>query len=470
MTGRKAPFILSLLLCFFLILFFGLRHIHYYYYSLTEKPKEIDTDVAPIIPGNNRKTDRAQLYFSHDSGTYSESELTVSISAPQGYTIAYTVDGTVPFKDDDTGLSEVEIIVGRTEQGYLCAHRDLMLIPELKQTGFFENSSLPSGTVLTASLIDDEGNLSKPVTKVYYLGIDFEELYPDCMIVSVITDPNNLLDYETGFLASGAVYDKWKETSEAKEIIKEQKWWEIETNSTQRGRKWERPVLFQLYDSGNRPAIECNAGLRVRGGISRVTVQKAFNLYFRGSYGNSRLEYELFPGTFSYKSITLKTGGNTLDGLKYKDLLLHDLVKDRNFMTLNARPAVLFINGEYWGPYLLQEKISAYQLGNRFGVEADQIVVIKDAAVEVGEESDIEMYEELMSYSERDLADPDTYREFCSKMDINSMADYFAARIYIGDADWKQVKNDVLWRTKDASCNKGRWQYILYDTDYSSGT
>ncbi len=54
-------------------------------------------------------------------------------------------------------------------------------------------------------------------------------------------------------------------------------------------------------------------------------------------------------------------------------------------------------------------------------------------------------------------------------MDIGSMADYCAARIYFGDYDWYPDKNDLLWRTRDRSFNEGRWQYVLYDTDYSSG-
>ena len=54
-------------------------------------------------------------------------------------------------------------------------------------------------------------------------------------------------------------------------------------------------------------------------------------------------------------------------------------------------------------------------------------------------------------------------------VDIRSMADYFALRIYIGDCDWKRVSNHILWRTKDTSYNGGRWQFIVYDTDNSSG-
>ena len=421
------------------------------------------------VPYLTAGRDDSCISFSHESGAYSELTLEVVLTSPEEYTIAYTTDGSFPVKDNDSGRSRVAVTLERGETRYLTAHRDLMLMPEYEQEGFYEDSSLPSGTVLTVALVDSEGRMSKPVSKVYFLGEDFEKKYPDCIVISLVADPDGLLDYETGILATGAVYDEWKLTDEAETSIDADRLYKAESNSTQHGRAWERPVLFQLYDSGNRPALECGAGIRVRGGISRRTVQKSFNIYFRKAYGNSTLEYELFPGTFSHKSITLKIGGNTMDRLKYKEIVLYELLDNRNYPKLHMRPAVLFLNGEYWGPYLLQEKISSYQLANRFGVDADQIVVIKDAAVEVGKESDIELYEELMSYAKRDLTDHDTYREFCSVMDVNSMADCFAAHIYIGVDDWWPTANNMLWRTRDNSFNRGRWQYILYDTDFSSG-
>ena len=52
------------------------------------------------------------------------------------------------------------------------------------------------------------------------------------------------------------------------------------------------------------------------------------------------------------------------------------------------------------------------------------------------------------------------------------MADYFAAEIYIGNADWKQDVNTELWRSLSVDPSNpyedGRWRFILYDTEYSS--
>lgn len=455
--------IVCILLCFFLSLFAG---------PLCGSVQTANTESGeyPVfVSWDEEDGNFAFLRFSHDSGTYEEDHLTVLLSTSPEFTIAYTTDGTMPSPENDSGLSSLEVTVEGGNSGYLIAHRDLMLCPEFNQTGFFDSPLLPSGTVLTAALLDKDGRMSEPISKVYYPGVSFSKRYPNCLVLSVVTDPANLLDYETGILVTGSVYDEWKQTDEGRETILAQSWWVAETNSTQRGRAWEKPVLLQLYDGESSPAVELAAGIRVRGGVSRRMGQKSFNLYFRSAYGPDLLEYELFPETSSYTSVSLRSGGNETEGMKYKDAFLQSLVSDRDFTVLNSRPSVLFLNGEYWGPYCLQEKLSGRMLQDRYGVDKDQVVVIKDTEVEVGEDADLLLYEDLMSYSAKDLSDPDTYLQFCGVMDVHSMADYFAVRIYIGDKDWQPDRNDVLWRTRDRSFHDGRWQYILYDTEFSAG-
>ncbi len=458
--------------CFALCLLLFLTAVCLPGFGLTAAAKAEGVSV-PVVWGAENDTG-SLISFSHDSGTYPDRTLTVTLSTSPEYTIACTTDGTMPSADDDSGSSVLEVPVTGGHPGYLAAHRAQMVCTDFSRTGLLEDLRLPLGTVLTAALLDREGNLSDPVSKVYFPGLDFEELFPGCLVFSVTTDPENLLDYETGILVPGAVYDEWRQTDEGKHIIRMHIWWQAETNSTQRGRDWERPVRLHMYDSGRTPAVDCTAGIRVRGGVTRRMNQKSFNLYFRESYGAGSFEYELFPGISSYKSFSLKSGGNATESLKYKDVLLQSLVKGRDYTVLDARPAVLFLNGEYWGPYNLTEKISGQTFHNRYGVDKDQLVVIKGSdyagiEVEEGVDEDIALYQDLMSFADRDLTDPDIYREFCSVMDISSMADYFATRIYIGDGDWTPTNNDVLWRSRDTSWNGGRWQYILYDTEYSSG-
>lgn len=105
---------------------------------------------------------------------------------------------------------------------------------------------------------------------------------------------------------------------------------------------------------------------------------------------------------------------------------------------------------------------------DHYGADPDS-VIIKDGELEEGEEDDLLLYDVLLSFIDEDLSVNENYERFSRVMDVQSMAEYCAAQIYIGNSDWAMGKNEGLWLSRDDSFNQGRWQYILYDTEYSSG-
>ena len=411
------------------------------------------------------------ILYSHASGVYDKPELKVHMKAPEGYTIAFTTNGTKPSGKDASGKSELDVTLNRGMSGYLVNHKESMLCTELTKFVLRKDESLPAGVVLNTALVDSKGAVSDTVqTNVYFLNVDFAKKFPGCPVISITTDPRNLLDYKTGILASGDVYDAWKKTETGKQVIAKKTWWKAEANFTRKGRKWEKPCQIQIFKGGSvKPDLEMNAGLRVRGGMSRWYSQKSFTVYFREEYGDKLLPFPLFAKNREYKTFSLRNGGNDTDFLKFKDTFIQDLGKGGRFTVFDSRLAVLFLNGEYWGPYSLNELISDKTMHTLFGVDENNVVVIKEAKVEVGKKEDIKLYEELQAFADKDLTNPETYRKFCDVVDVRSMADYFAMRIYIGDGDWYAIHNHVLWRSRDASYNDGRWQYIVHDTEYSAG-
>ena len=415
--------------------------------SDTEKPKE------PPRPA-----------FSHDAGIYDEDSISVLIQAPEGYTVAYTTNGCTPTLSDNSGQAEVTVTLSNREGGgYIAQHMDQIVVPD-DPHGMREDAALPQGRILCAALVSPSGEIVSAERRVFFLGEGFLERFPSCLIISIAADPEDLLDYHTGIMATGAIYDRWEKTTVGRLIKQALDYQFYEGNFTQKGKDWERPCQFQIYDNGNRPAVETNAGIRLKGGISRHYAQKSFNVYFKEDYGSPRLEYELFEGAEKYKSISLSAGGNNTIKLKFKDSFLKEMAAERGFTVLSYRMAVLFLNGEYWGPYMVTEKLSDQFFQDRFGTKKNQAVAIKDGEVDVGEVEDIRLYEELAAFARKDLKDPEIYSQFCETVDVQSFAEYCAFRIYIGDADWYWEKNDVLWRSRD-----GKWQFIPYDMEFSSG-
>ena len=412
----------------------------------------------------------AEVSFSLPSGMYDEETLTVELTAPEGYEICYTTDGTVPTIDDCTGERTAEVTLDNKAPGYLISRRNEMLYPEFPEQTILENEALPSGRIIWAALADENGNISGITANVYFPGSGLYGRYPDTLIISMIADPEDLLNYDTGIMASGRVYDEWRKTPEAAKVFETGEWWYAQTNSTQHGKDWERPCTIQIYDGEKLPAVSEAAGIRMTGGISRRLSQRSFNVYMREEYGSSRLGYELFDGTGDLKGFRIRSGGNNAEHLKFKDAYLMELCEDRAVDMAKTTKAVLFINGEYWGPYLISERITSQMLSSRYGIDEEQVVIIKEGEVEEGTDEDIRLYDELMAFADRDMSDPEVYGEFCELVDVQSFADYCAIQIYIGNKDWSLNKNDILWRTRDDSCDGGKWHFMLYDIEGSAGT
>lgn len=308
--------------------------------------------------------------------------------------------------------------------------------------------------VIRAIAVDSEGNASAPVTATYFLGIqDTASYYSNLKVFSLATDSANLNDSQTG----------------------------IYKNPNQTGREWERPVSVQIFEGGKEVFAQ-NAGIRIHGGYTRSFAQKSFNLYARDEYGASKFDFDLFSGALrseetgkkikKFDSFILRNAGNDCDYARFRDKLNQNLVSDRNFLQQAMEPAVVFLNGEYFGHYEITEKLSTDYINDHTGVKKSDICIIKNQELEDGDEETYREYQELGNWiKQTDFSVSSNYQQLCSKIDIDCFIDYMSAQIFFGNKDWGK-NNVALWKTvKPDETNPyadGKWRFILFDTEYSA--
>ena len=410
------------------------------------------------------------VYFSDEAGAYSESPKVIKLSAPKGHSIYYTKDGSIPTTESQ--LYSKPIIL--TEEGNRWVNKAAVEKMAIKFNGHLINpisvtSELPDANIIRAIAVAPDGTQSKVVTKTYFIGADLRNEYHNVMAISIATDPENLLDYKKGILATGKIFDEWSNTAEAASVLANNELWKVNANYTQKGKDWERPISIEFFDNSNSLSHQQDAGLRLKGRASRMFGQKSFNIYFRESYGEKGLSYPVFPD-FPVKAFSLRNGGNDTKYLKFKDSWIQSRLRDKAFSTQLGRIAVVFINGEYWGHYSLEERYDDRYVENHYGVKDP--LIIKEGEVEEGKDSDIQLYKNLLLFADKDLSDESEWQAFKQVMDVRSMADYYAAEIYICNKDWMQDVNTELWRSLSVDPSNpyadGRWRFILYDTEFSS--
>lgn len=318
------------------------------------------------------------------------------------------------------------------------------------------DDQVAKSTVIRAVAVDADGNCSPVVTKTYFVGTNQTTRYSGVPVFSLATDPKNLTDDETGIFVTGN-YE----------------------NYNQHGSEWEREAYVDFYDVDGKIDFATNIGIRVHGGYTRKFQQKSLNIYFREEYGQKNLKYELIPGatnyegtekTKKYKNFMLRNGGNDALLTKMRDVFIQSLVEDRKMSVQSSRPCILYLNGEYWGVYNIQEKYGDNWLEEEFGVDKNNIVMIKNGEVDEGQDTDIQLFDELKALSELDMSQPENYQKFLDAVDLQSYLDYHATEVLIGNRDWGWEQNTECWRSRTVTNNKyedGKWRWMLYDTEFS---
>lgn len=410
--------------------------------------------------------------FSKQSGCY-ENGFSLELKASEGSKIYYTTDGSIPevptmpvgtvskIPKKEIAKEYTNQILVKNRQGeenVLSSKENVNFMyggPEAWKKFDPNKDDVAKATVIRAVAVDTSGNRSNVVTKTYFVGNDIYNKYKNASIISMVTDPDNLLSEETGIYRVG--------------------------NYENKGSEWERDAFVEYFEDDGTIPFATTMGIRIHGGYTRHFGQKSFNLYFREELGGLKnlKNYELIPGNTNfdktesinkYKHFMLRNGGNDTEYTKLQDVFIQSLVTDRAFTTQSNRVSVLFLNGEYWGPYSLTEKYSDNYAEENFGVNKDNVIMIKNGELEEGVDSDIQYYNELSSFAQKDMTNSNNYLTFCDMVDIQSFADYFATEAYIGNKDWPN-NNEQLWRCRQTEeGNKyadTKWRWMLFDTEYS---
>lgn len=263
-------------------------------------------------------------------------------------------------------------------------------------------------------------------------------------VISLSTNPENLWDIDSGIYSAG------RNPGTEFPYVTANYWM-----------NWEKPVHFELFEPDGKKGLGFNGGIKIFGSYSRALDQKSFSIYARDKYGCDEINYPFFKDRpFSnYKSIILRTSGQDTLYTKIRDSMMHRLVKDTEVDVQSYRPAVVYINGEYWGVYNIREKISRFYLASNHGVDPENVDILQaNGYVRYGSNTD---YKALISYvTSHDMSIQQNYEYVKTKMDIENFIDYQISEIYFANTDTGNIK---FWRDRSEG---GKWRWILYDTDW----
>ena len=364
-----------------------------------------------LTPGEANSKDEFQgivertVQFSNDGGQFSGTS--VELQQIDGATIRYTLDSKVP-----------------TEAS----------------TQYTQAIPISGNTVIRARVFQQHYIPSLTFSRTYIKSVQH-----DLPIATLVTDPDNLFDDESGIYVYGNDYENnlpffganfWKD--------------------------WERDVHFSFYEEDGTLEVKLDAGMKIFGGWSRSNDQRSISIFARSRYGDGELKHSLFPELDydKFEAIVLRSSGQDWMKTNIKDIVVTELMKGSGVDNQAYRSSAVYINGQYWGFYNIREKVNEHFLESKHGVDASEVNILQNNGdIVQGTNSD---YRELIEFVKVNaLSTEDNYQYVAERIDIDNFIAYWAGQVYIDNTDWPG-NNIKFWNSPGT-----KWRWIMYDTDFS---
>lgn len=393
---------------------------------------------------------QTELLFSREGGFYDEPFVLYIGCSDWNAEIRFTTNGNTPTASSTLYDAPLFLDAG------LYSTSDIYTLPVAPLFEPYVPDSVQHAIVIRAAAFDEEGNRISDVSTQTYLirslGCDHHGL----AVVSVCCDSLSLFDDDTGIIVPGALFDPENP--------------DLTGNYCQRGREWERLANVEFYEPDDNSGINQRCGLRTHGNRARKAPAKGMKIYAREEYGKKRFKHRFFDTTTikSFKHLVLKPFSTLWPRSGVQDYVANRMALQLGLEAPNSRPVVVYLNGEYWGIYFLQEKLDDHYLEDHFGIESEQCNIICgngldgktwEWSVEV-ESGDGSGFEQMMDWLEdADLSDSTNYAYISNLVDIDNFIDYQILETFIANTDWP-ANNSRCWQVDDS-----KWRFAFFDGD-----
>jgi hypothetical protein len=253
----------------------------------------------------------------------------------------------------------------------------------------------------------------------------------------------------------------------------------------------EIEVGFEFFDADHQSKVRQKVGMSVYGGWgSRGYPQKSYALSARAKYGDGNLAYRFFPDRpmDEFEALVLRNSGNDNQSTHQtavrspitqfgpvssygsyfvngqftlmRDALLQRLLDDTGLDTQAYRPAVVYLNGDYWGLHNLREKLNEHYVIGNHSVPRGGLDLIEGYGTVIA--GDSQAYTAMRSFvTTKDLTIQSNLDTLLDRhLDLDNFLDYHASVAYFQNFDIGNVK---CWRPRVPN---GRFRWIVYDQDY----
>lgn len=237
---------------------------------------------------------------------------------------------------------------------------------------------------------------------------------------------------------------------------------------------------FEFFNNTLTPQFDYIGRASRHGNDSWAYQQKGIDFEVLDETGTrSSMDYPLFSTTLRNKfdRIMLKAGGSDNFPTGFPNNSCH--IRDAFAQTLAEKyqldmdfrrwmPALMFVNGNYWGLYDMRERVDGDFFEYYYGKNRDKCDHLSywgGLQVRLGSDTGwVNLYNFIMANNMAVQSNYDHVKEF---LNTKSFIQYFIFNTYLVNHDWLNW-NTMWWRGRGNS-NNIKWRYVLWDEDAITG-
>jgi len=418
--------------------------------------------------------------FSVPEGIYDQ-PFKLEIEAPAGHEIYYTTDGSIPTVNSRRYTKPFTIDPRKNP------NKNIIAIP----TSYIWEPPAGKqnhGTVVRARCFKNGTGYGKTQNVIYSLPTI--QQHQGFNVVHILIEADSLFSQDKGIYVLGEKYyskrayaDNYVNTevimANEFKVMQNKLWKFLPGNFIQRGRNWERPAEFILMNTDGKNLFEQNILLRIHGGFTRLYPQKSLCIIPDSIRGDSVFRYPFFDNLpyDSFKRILLRNSGN--ESTMFRDALVQQIAKNLSLDIQDYLPAVVYINGNYWGIHNIREKEDQNYLSIKYGADLQTINLLENdriVGVYYGNQESLQSFEKLIEFIKKNLmTDEKSYHHVCNQIDIDNFIEYIIAETFFVNLDWRnfnmrwyQIGNQTE-TMREKGIEAGKWRWLLFDMDLSMG-
>lgn len=280
-----------------------------------------------------------------------------------------------------------------------------------------------------------------------------KKIHNNLMSISLVVDPNDLFNYNTGIYTQGI----------NKDINNPKK-----GNYSLRGKDWERAATTQIFSEQGQLLYESEVGIRIHGNLSRAQPQKSFTILVKNRFNSKIAKLNLFGEEKRIHRMILRTPfTSSMQGQSIlMDSYISNIARKLNLDAMGSTPCNLYLDGEYWGLYHLREKTDQYYLKEKYQITKKSITIIEiDLKTKdhyktcYGVKSE---WDSLINYlNTHNISESEHYNYISKKVAINNLIDYLIVSTFFANKDWPG-NNFKFWKSEELD---NKWRFIIHDMD-----